>query len=258
MQYTVKKLAELAGVSVRTLHYYDEIGLLKPSYVADTGYRYYQEKELLTLQQILFFRELGFPLKQIQEILTQGVLDRLATLASQKKLISTKIRRLQTLIKTIDTTIDHLEGKQAVHDRELFIGFEPDSREQYLYEKYVEEYLTKKYGNDMQQIMQQSYKDAKKWTKDDWQKARQEGDEICNALVMLMRKQKTLESQEVQQVVRRHYEWIKQFWAPTKETYAGHADFIMDTELRKFYDAYDPQLAQFIADAIKVFAERNL
>ena len=139
MGYTVHTLAKLSGISIRTLHYYDEIGLLKPAYIAENGYRYYQEKQLLLLQQILFFRELGFTLKQIQKILAQTDFDRLNALQSQKKLLSDKIVQMQILMKTIDKTINHIKGKQMLDNKEIFKGFEPDSEQQQKYEKFVEE-----------------------------------------------------------------------------------------------------------------------
>src|SRR5271156_622440 len=87
MAYTVQKLAKLSGVSVRTLHFYDEIGLLRPAYIETNGYRYYEEKELLLLQQILFFRELGFELKKIQKILGQSDFNKIAALTSHRQIL---------------------------------------------------------------------------------------------------------------------------------------------------------------------------
>lgn len=256
--YTVNKLSKLSGVSIRTLHYYDEIGLLKPAYVGESGYRYYQEEQLLKLQQILFFRELGFELKQIQEIVEQDDLDKVKALMSQKKLLEEKIVRMQTLMKTIDKTIQHLHGKQSITEHELFKGFEPDSEQQQKHETYVREYLVKKYGLAGMQNILQGYKTTKKWSKEELKEANKDLDELCKQLVSMIEKKCKPDCIEVQSVIPKHYEWLNQFWTPTKETYAEHADFIMETELRKFYDAYHPELAQFIADAIKMFAERNL
>lgn len=259
MDYTVHMLAQLSGVSIRTLHFYDEIGLLKPAYIAENGYRYYQEKQLLLLQQILFFRELGFELKQIQEILGQSDFDQLKALQSQKALLNGKIIQMQTLMKTIDKTINHLEGKRMLPNKDIFKGFAPDSEKQKKYEKFVEEYLTRKYGHKKaQEAMTQSNENVKNWTTKDWKSVNIQFDEICKALVELLEKKQTPDSEEAQNIIHKHYEVIKKFWQPTKERYAGHADFIMETDLRKFYDNYHPKLAQFISDAIKTFAERNL
>src|SRR4051812_29957137 len=103
--YTVNKLAKLAGISVRTLHYYDQIGLLTPSGVADNGYRQYGEKELIKLQQILFFKELDFPLEQIKQILDSPGYDKNEALKDQKQLLELKKDRLTELIKTIDQNL---------------------------------------------------------------------------------------------------------------------------------------------------------
>jgi MerR family transcriptional regulator, thiopeptide resistance regulator len=100
--YTVKQLSELAGVSVRTLHYYDEIGLLKPSSVGENGYRYYEDASLFRLQQILFFREMDLGLLQIKDILDHPDFDLVATLQAHRHTLQEKIERLQTLISTVE------------------------------------------------------------------------------------------------------------------------------------------------------------
>src|SRR5580765_5230488 len=119
MAYTVKKLSELSGVSVRTLHFYEEVHLLKPAYYGANGYRYYEEKELLQLQQILFFKELGFSLKQIQKVLGKSDFDQLTALHSHKREVMQQWEKLSELIKTIDKTINHLQGKKKMNDQEM-------------------------------------------------------------------------------------------------------------------------------------------
>src|ERR1700749_2389145 len=110
MAYTVKQVAAMSGVSVRTLHFYDEVGLLKPAHVGANGYRYYQEPQLLALQQILFYRELGFELKQIQEILSGDDFEKVAALETHRKVLEENLARPRALIDTIDKTMDHLRG----------------------------------------------------------------------------------------------------------------------------------------------------
>src|SRR5215467_7470772 len=110
MAYTVKKVAAISGVSVRTLHFYDETGLLKPAFYGTNGYRYYQEPQLLTLQQILFYRELGFELKQIQRILGRADFEKIAALESHRKVLEKNLVRTRRLLETIDQTIQHLKG----------------------------------------------------------------------------------------------------------------------------------------------------
>src|ERR1700730_2905594 len=106
MAYTVSQVAGLSGVSVRALHFYDEVGLLKPAYVSATGYRYYEEPQLLKLQQILFYRELGLELREVRSILEQADFEKAAALESHRSVLAQKLARTQTLITTIDKTID--------------------------------------------------------------------------------------------------------------------------------------------------------
>ena len=123
MVYTVKQVAAISGVSVRTLHFYDETGLLKPSYHGANRYRYYEEPELLTLQQIFFYRELGFELKEIQRILGRADFEKLAALQSHRKVLEKDLRRTHRLIETIDKTIEHLKGLKTMKGEEMFAGF---------------------------------------------------------------------------------------------------------------------------------------
>src|SRR5229473_6228439 len=123
MAYTVKQVAAMSGVSVRTLHFYDETGLLKPAYLGANGYRFYEEPQLLTLQQILFYRELGFELKQIQTILSRADFEKVAALQSHRKVLKNNLARMHTLIETIDKTIEHLKGTKQMKSEEMFLGF---------------------------------------------------------------------------------------------------------------------------------------
>jgi len=123
MAYTVKQVAAMSGVSVRTLHFYDETGLLKPAYVGANGYRFYEEPELLTLQQILFYRELGFELKQIKEVLGRADFEIVAALQSHREVLQTNLARTHKLMETIDKTIQHLKGTKKMKTEEMFAGF---------------------------------------------------------------------------------------------------------------------------------------
>src|SRR3954454_7054140 len=123
MAYTVKQVAAMSGVSVRTLHFYDEMALLKPAYTKENGYRIYEEPQLLMLQQILFYRELGFELKRINEIVSQRKFEKLAALKSHRLVLEKNVTRTRTLIETIDKTISHLKGTKKMKSEELFMGF---------------------------------------------------------------------------------------------------------------------------------------
>jgi DNA-binding transcriptional MerR regulator len=123
MSYTVKQVAEMSGVTVRTLHFYDEIGLLKPAHQGANSYRIYKEPQLLKLQQILFYRELGFELKQIKQILGREGFDVVAALTSHRQLVENKLACLNALVKTVDKTIKHLQGAELMTSEEMFEGF---------------------------------------------------------------------------------------------------------------------------------------
>jgi DNA-binding transcriptional MerR regulator len=252
MAYTVKKLAGMSGVSVRTLHFYDEVGLLKPAYLGANGYRFYEEAQLLTLQQILFYRELGFELKQIKRILGRSDFDKVAALESHRKVLRKNLARTRKLIVTIDKTIEHLKGTKKMKSQELFAGFDPKQQARH------EQYLIDRYGEGMKEGIEQSKQKVKNWTKANWERSGAAFGEICKDLVALMGQELSTDSREVQDVIRRHYRWLKQFWTPTRESYAGHSQMIVDSDLRKAYEAYHPQLPEFIANAIKAFAETEL
>lgn len=252
MAYTVKKLAGISGVSVRTLHFYDEVGLLKPAYLGANGYRFYEEPQLLTLQQILFYRELGFELKQIKRILGPADFDKIAALESHRKVLRKSLAKTRELIQTIDKTIEHLKGTKKMKSQELFVGFDPEQQARH------EQYLIDRLGERMKESIAQSKAKVKNWTKAKWQQSGAAFNAICKDLVAAMDRKLSAESPDVQSVIRRHYLWLKQFWTPTRESYAGHSLLIVDSDLRKAYEAHHPQLPEFVAAAIQTFAEREL
>jgi len=129
MAYTVKQVAGLSGVSIRTLHFYDEVGLLKPAYLSAGGYRYYEEPQLLSLQQILFYRELGLELREIKNILGRADFERANALESHRSLLEEKLARTQILISTINKTIEHVRGSKKMTGKDMFAGFKVPSGE---------------------------------------------------------------------------------------------------------------------------------
>jgi DNA-binding transcriptional MerR regulator len=114
MAYTVKQLADMAGVSGRTLRDYDSIGLLRPSSMGDNGYRAYGDEHVLRLQQVLFYRELEFSLEEIRRLLDQPDFDMKQALAQQRQALEVRVHRKKRLIKTIDETIRHLNGETTM------------------------------------------------------------------------------------------------------------------------------------------------
>src|SRR5690349_16194115 len=180
MAYTVKQVAGMSGVSVRTLHFYDEMGLLKPAYVGVNGYRFYEEGQLLTLQQILFYRELGFELKEIERILRQPDFDLMAALKAHQKALRKSVAHTRKLIATIDKTIQHLEGTKKMKSNELFVGFDAEQQAKH------EAYLVERFGEGMKARIAQSKDRIKDWKQADWVKSGAAFDGICRDLVAAM------------------------------------------------------------------------
>lgn len=251
MTYTVNKLAKLSGISVRTLHFYDEIGLLKPAYYGENNYRYYEEEQLLLLQQILFYRELGFQLTDIQKILSSESFDKIKALKSHKNILKGDLDHIQNLIKTIDKTIAHLRGNKTMKLEEIFEGFTPEKQK--LYENFLIE------NGVSQDVINKSKNNVKTWTKEDWLENKREADAIYTDLASAIEKHLDPSSVEVQALIKKHYQMTTIFWTPTKDSYIGlgqfygsHPDFV------KFYESFHPQLLNYLIEAMEIFAEKEL
>jgi DNA-binding transcriptional MerR regulator len=249
MAYTVNKLAKLSGVSVRTLHFYDEIGLLKPAYYGDNNYRYYEEEQLLMLQQILFFRELDLSLDEIKRIMSSNDFDKLEALHSHKHILQQDLDRRKILIDTIDKTIAHLRGNATMKNEELYYGFESEQQKQYEKDLVDRGIVSQEFMNDCQKKM-------KHWTQKDEAAFMQEGKAINDALIAAIHKKCEPASQEVQAIMRRHHTWVG--WNPTQEKYIGLSQLYLTPEFRVFYEKLHPDLLEFIVAAMKVFADREL
>lgn len=253
MAYSVKELAEISGVSIRTLHFYDEIGLLKPAYHGTNGYRYYEDEQVLLLQQILFYRELGFELRKIQGILAQTDFNKLAALHSHRKLLKANLAKTRGLIETIDKTIQHLKGETTMSNQEMFQGFSKEQQEAY------ESELVMRYGDQAGDLVKESKNNTRSWTKNEWKQVKDEQDAICKALAQAIDQKQKVDSKQVQSLIQRHFALISRFYNPTKTVYVGLGELYTDhTDFRKLYDAYHIELAQFLANAMKVYAQRNL
>ncbi len=257
MAYTVKKLSELSGVTVRALHFYEEIGLLKPAYHGSNGYRYYEEKELLQLQQILFFKELGFSLKQIQKVLGRDDFDQLSALYSHRKSLNQEWEKIGQLLKTIDKTIKHLKGKKKMKDKEIFDGFNitlvKKAREGMSYFA-AEEIVGKSIKNPTKNVQ-----DVEKRGKAFYEKTTEAAHAIFRELVHCIEKGLTPASDEVQRIIKKHHAATEQLQNATQEVYIAMAQLYQEhPEFRKQLDPFHPQLAEFMAQAMRIFASHNL
>jgi DNA-binding transcriptional MerR regulator len=252
MIYTINQLAKLSGVSTRTLRFYNEIGLLKPAFYGDNQYRYYKEEQLLLLQQILFFRELGFPLNDIQRILSSDDFDKIESLKAHKSMLQSSLNRTETLLKTIDKTISHLRGKIIMRDGEMYDGFDPIKQQEH--EKYMLDT-----GIISQKQIDDSWQRVSHWRKPDWEQFKDSGEQLNLVLAAAVKQGLEADSEEVQKLIQQHYDWVNNFWTPTHETYLSLGQMYLDhPDYRAFYNRYHPDLVEFIVKAMTVFANRKL
>lgn len=248
--YTVKQLATLAGVSVRTLHYYDTIGLLSPSRKAENEYREYGEKELLLLQQILFFRELEFPLEEIKRIFASPEFDLRDALAEQKKFILLKRKRLDELVRTIDRSIKKITQKHMMEDDELYEGFSKEESEAYAQE------AKERWGNT--DAYKTSQERVKKMGKGGLARVGKEMEDTAILIALALKNGDHHESEAVFLLIERHYDQLRAFYEPNLELYRGLAEmYVADPRFTAYYEKYAPGLAQFMHDAMIAFCEKN-
>ncbi len=245
--YTVKQLSDLAEVSVRTLHHYDEIGVLKPSKVGANNYRYYDDAALLRLQQILFYREIGLELMQIKEILDSANFDLVAALRSHRTVLQEKINRLNNLVSTVDSTIMHLAGEMNMKKKRLFEAFSEEKQKQYEREARLQ------WGPDTvnQSIkLWNSYSDAQK------KAIMEEGGQIYNDLTDALEAGKAPQSPEVQDILQRWHEHLRYFYEPTLEVLRGLGQgYNSDPGFIETFTKFHPDLPQYLEDSITQYVD---
>ncbi|MBX7067017.1 MAG: MerR family transcriptional regulator [Parachlamydiales bacterium] len=251
MVYTVRKLANISGVSVRTLHYYDEVDLLKPAYIGANGYRHYEEAQLLQLQQILFFRKLGMELNKIRQIIKKDDFSQIAALHSHRKLLARELENTRELIETIDNTIKHLQGQKKMKDKQFFEGL--NSPKQTEYEKYLVDS-----GNITAQEIERGRKRLEKWSKEDWADTQKEWEDLLKSYVKAIQEGHGPESKIAHALVERHFKYLNRFGIEVKreemveksQFYLGHPDWI------KLFDSHHPKLHGFMLAAIEDYSKQ--
>lgn len=250
MIYTVQKLATIAGISVRTLHYYDEIGLLRPAGVKKNGYRYYEERELLVLQQILFFRELDFSLEDIKKILSSPAFDMREALRDQRKLIELKKIRLSKLIQTIDQTLKKINKETIVDDKELYGNFSKEEME-----RYTEE-ARQKWGKT--EAFKQSEVRVKKLGKEGLKRVLAESGKLTEEIAACMKSGEKPTSETAQKLIARHYDGLRAFYEPNLELYQGLAEmYVADERFKQNYEKVAVGLAEYMRDGMMEFVKRG-
>lgn len=246
MKLHIREFAKLTGVSVRTLHYYDEIGLLKPSSVDEqNGYRFYDEYALTRMQEILFYRELDFPLKEIRIILSSPDYDKQNALKEQKHLLTLKKERLERLISAL-----HSAMKGEIVDMNIFDNSEFEAKR----EQYAKE-AKEKWGDTA--AYKESAEKTADYSSDKWNQVNSAMDSIIAEFADCKRKGLTSDSKEAQELVKRWQGFITEnYYTCTKEILAGLGEiYVADERFRDNIDRHGNGTAQFMSDAIKAYCK---
>jgi DNA-binding transcriptional MerR regulator len=249
MEYTVQKLAKLAGVSSRTLRYYDEIGILKPARINSSGYRIYGVKEVDLLQQILYYRELEMDLEQISKIIHSPTFHPTEALEKHREKLLAKRDQMNRLIASVEKTIAATEGRIIMSDQEKFEAFKQNIIDEN--EKAYGNEIRDKYGDE---AIDQSNAKLKGMSEQQLAKAEQLGEEILDVLSEAM-KTGDPASELAQKAADLHRQWLCIYWNQyTKEAHTGVAQMYVDDErFTAYYDKKLPGTAQFLRDAIFVY-----
>jgi DNA-binding transcriptional MerR regulator len=247
MAHTVSRVAQLAGVSVRTLHHYDDIGLLCPSSRSDAGYRLYEHRDLERLQEVRFLRELGFALDEIKGALDDPAHDRLASLRTQRALVNGKIAHLGRIVVSIDAAINAQEKRMPMNDEEMFEvfgDFDPRKHESEVEERWSGE------------LLDESQRRTSSYTKDQWKAAMAEGEAVTNDFAVAKRAGEPANGETVMAIAERHRLQIDRWFYPCSyEIQTGLADlYVSDARFTATYEQVEPGLAAYIHDAIKANA----
>ncbi|PKM49359.1 MAG: MerR family transcriptional regulator [Firmicutes bacterium HGW-Firmicutes-7] len=249
MEYTVQKLGQLAGISTRTLRYYDEIGILTPARINSSGYRIYGQKEVDRLQQILFYKELGVNLESIKRIVTDVHFNGTLALKEHREKLLLKKEQLDLLIANVDKTIALTQGRIIMADKEKFEGFKKtmidDNEKKYgneIREKYGKEEIDKS-NQKLMNMTETQYAEFEKLSVD-----------VIDTLKIAFETGDPA-SELAQKTADLHRQWISYCWnSYSKEAHAGLAQMYVDDErFTAYYDEKHPGTAEFLRDAIFIY-----
>ncbi len=250
MSLTVSQVARLAGVSVRTLHHYDELGLLRPSGRSQAGYRLYEQADLQRLQQVLFFKELGFPLEEILRLVSDRAFDLRAALRMQRQLLTERATRVQALIQAVDAALESLERGTVMTKEEMFEVFGDFDPTKY-------EAEAKERWGQTEAYRESARRTARYGTKD-WEKIKAEGDQIQRELAARLEAGGAPTDPEAIALAEQHRSYIERWFYPcSPEMHRGLGElYVSDSRFTENIDRVRPGLAQFMRDAFRANAER--
>lgn len=247
MAYTIKEIADLAGVTTRTLRYYDQIGLLSPAHSGDNGYRYYDQESLLKLQQILFFRELEVPLKDIHLIMSRPDFNLLQALQSHRAALTSRVKRLEKLIDTIDQTIATIQGEGTMNEKEYFEGFD---------ETQYEDEVKERWGNTPQYA--ESRRKWASYSKEQKEAIKVAGGEITRRMVGTSA-DISPDDPRVQAAIGDYHAYLnKYFYTCDLEFMRCLADmWVADPRFAINYERIREGGAEFVREAVHIFCNKH-
>lgn len=253
MEYNISQLSKLSGVSARTLRYYDEINLLHPSRTNEAGYRFYGDKEVNLLQQILFYRERGLSLEKIRFILYDENFDMLKALNEHLTELENRRERLSKLIDTVKDTIASVKGEFIMCDSEKFEAFKKDVVDQY--EKLYGEEAREKYGDSE---VDMAVNKVLSLSKEDYEKFQTLGKKVMEALKAAVISKASPESETGRSVASLHKEWLGYSWKDyTEQKHKGVVSlYVQDERFKKYYDREQDGCADFLLAAVDFWAEK--
>lgn len=252
---TVKQLAAISGVTVRTLHHYDDIGLLSPAHIGANGYRYYGRAEMLRLQRILFHRELGVPLGEIAELLEMEGEDQVGVLLRHREKLEAERERYRVLIDTIDFTIAGIKGETNMTNADLYKGFSAEKQAGY------EAWLIERYGDPMKADIERSRKKFGAMTDAEKQAVMQELQRIEEALAEGLRRGVDPAADAIDGLIARHRAWVAQMWDKpcSGEAYSGLADlYLSHPDFVARYESIEKGFATYLTSAMKAHAAKSV
>lgn len=240
----IGEVARLAHVSVRTLHHYDEVGLLVPSDRSRAGYRLYSAADVERLQEILFYKELGFTLEDIRELLAQPDLDRREVLDRQRAALVEQVRRLEAMLGLVDKTLKSIEGGTAMAQNEMFEVFGEFNPDDY------EDEARDRWGDT--DVYREAKRRTSRYTKEDWKRYVAEAREVNASLAALMAAGVPPNDPRATEAAERHRQIIDRWFYPCP--HGMHAAlgrmYVSDPRFNATYEKVRPGLAQYLCDAI--------
>jgi DNA-binding transcriptional MerR regulator len=248
MTWSIAEVARASGVTSRTLRHYHSIGLLVPARTAPNGRRYYEQEQLLRLQQILLLRDLGLSLDVVAEVIEhRSSHDTVEVLTRHKEWLLREQLRLGQLIRTVDTTIENLRKGGEMSPEKVFEGFEHNP-----YEAEARE----RWGDD---AVDATYERMRGWSEADAEKARTGYTRVHEGLAALKAEGVAVTELSVQELIQLHYEVTCLFWTPTRDAYKGLGQMYVDDErFRQNIGTGDDSLVEYLRDAMTVYADNRL